>query len=234
MAKPVWETPNPKNSSSKLSDAKKRAAQARAEASTAATQKAAQMSKSAKALTEYIKNPKTGYSQNLNKDTLDTFVNKNTIPAGQEMYRSLTPGELARINEAKLAGQDYRPGQVRSVGGAADLQSLGSSIGKTGSVRFGGANDVANTIAQITAMEKLKGIQNVNRFGNLSELTQEGLLGPQTRYKVISQTPATPTTPGIMRLGAYANSILGPLGYLSLLRQGGEAFTAKKPPQQMY
>lgn len=32
MSKPVWETPNPKKSSSKLSDAKKRAAKARAQA----------------------------------------------------------------------------------------------------------------------------------------------------------------------------------------------------------
>ncbi len=190
--------------------------------------------KSAKALKDYIANPKTGYSENLNKKALDSFVAKNKIAAGSEMYRTLTPGELGRIKAATDAGLDYKPGQVRSVGGASDLQKLGQSMSRTGGVQFGGANDVANTIAKITAMEDLQGIKNVNRFGQLSELNEEGLLGPKTRYKVLNSTPATKTSPGIMNLGAYANSMAGILGLIPTLLEGGKAFTAKKPTPQEY
>jgi hypothetical protein len=186
--------------------------------------------KSAQALAEFIKNPKTGYSSNLNKANLEAFVNKNTIPAGREMYRAFTPGELSRIKAAIGAGLDYKPGQVRSVGGAPDLQALGESMSSKGNVRFGGANDMAKTIAQITAMEDLKGIGNVNRFGQLSQLSQEGLLGPDTRYRVLSSTPATATSPGLMRIGAYARA-LGPLGFISDILQGAEAIKNAGKPQ---
>lgn len=195
-----------------------------------AATKATGPSKSARALQLYLRNAQQGYSANLAKNELEKFVSKGRIPAGKEMYRSLTPGELKRINDAIKAGKDYKPNQVRSVGGASDLQKLGKSADAKGGVRFGGANHLANTIAQITAMEDLKGIPNVNRMGDLSELNEEGILGPKTRYKVIDSVPATKTSPGIMRLGAYANSILGPLGFLQTLMQGGEAFTQKKRP----
>jgi TP901 family phage tail tape measure protein len=180
--------------------------------------------KSAQALVDFIKNPKTGYSTNLNKANLETFVNKNVIPAGQEMYRALTPGELSRIKAATDAGLDYKPGQVRSFGGSSDLQTLGDSMSSKGSTRFGGANDVSRTIAQITAMENLKGIQNVNRFGSLSQLNQEGILGSNTRYKLLSSTPATATTPGFMRFGAFLRA-LGPVGYLPDIFEGGNVFS---------
>ena len=210
-------------------DSLERLAKARAAASKPTTS-AKPVGKSAKALAEFIKNPKTGYSSNLNKADLEAFVNKNTIPVGREMYRSFTPGELSRIQAAINAGVDYKPGQVRSVGGASDLQTLGESASPKGNIRFGGANDMARTIAQITAMEDLKGIQNVNRFGQLSQLSQEGLLGPDTRYKVLSSTPATATSPGIMRLAAYARA-LGPLGFISDILQGAGAIRdAGKPP----
>lgn len=39
---------------------------------------------------------------------------------------------------------------------------------------------------------------------------------------------------GIKRLPITGLKAVGPLGFLPLLLQGGEAFTAKKPPQQMY
>ena len=180
--------------------------------------------RSAQALVDFIKNPKTGYSANLNKTNLETFVNKNTIPAGKEMYRTLTPGELARIKAATASGADYKPSQVRSFAGSSDLQTLGNSMSSKGSTRFGGANDMARTIAQITAMEKIQGIQNVNRFGNLSQLNQEGILGPNTRYKLLSSTPATATTPGIMRFAAFLRS-LGPIGFLPDILEGGNVFS---------
>ena len=180
--------------------------------------------KSAQALVDFIKNPKTGYSSNLNKVQLESLVNKSTIPAGLEMYRTLTPGELARIKAATDAGLDYKPGQVRSFGGSSDLQTLGDSMSSKGSTRFGGANDMARTIAQITAMEKIQGIQNVNRFGMLSQLNQEGILGPNTRYKLLSSTPATATTPGFMRFGAFLRA-LGPIGYLPDILEAGNVFS---------
>ena len=180
--------------------------------------------KSAQALVDFIKNPKTAYSANLNKVQLESLVNKSTIPAGLEMYRTLTPGELARIKAATDAGLDYKPGQVRSFGGSSDLQTLGDSMSSKGSTRFGGANDMARTIAQITAMEKIQGIQNVNRFGMLSQLNQEGILGPNTRYKLLSSTPATATTPGFMRFGAFLRA-LGPIGYLPDILEAGNVFS---------
>jgi hypothetical protein len=192
--------------------------------------------KSANALAEFIKNPMTGYSSNLNKASLETFVNKNIIPSGQEMYRTLTPGELNRIQQSLSSGTDYKPGQVRSFAGSSDLQTLGDSMSSKGSTRFGGANDLSRTIAQITAMEDLKGIQNVNRFGNLSQLNQEGILGPDTRYKLISQTPATATSPGMMRFGAFARA-MGPVGYLGDIIEmmrvfGGTSDLLQKPQFQ--
>jgi len=193
----------------------------------------AKASKGNKALIEFIKNPKTGYSSNLNKKDLEAFVNKNVIPAGREMYRSLTPGELSRIQAAINAGADYKPGQVRSFGGSSDLQTIGDSASNKGTTRFGGANDMAKTIAQITAMEDLKGIQNVNKFGQLSQLSQEGLLGPETRYKVLSSTPATATSPGIMRMAAYARA-LGPLGFLQDILTGANAIAKSgRPPARL-
>ena len=179
-----------------------------------------------RALEKFISNPKFGYSPNLGvKEPLEALANRNTIPAGTEMYRALTPGELERITAATKGGGDYKPGQVRSVAGSSDLQTLGQSASKTGNINFGGQNSYANTIAQITAMEKLNGIQNVNKFGDLSQLNQEGMLGPNTRYKLLDSTPSTnPAVPSIMRFGAYANSFLG---FLPMLLQGGQIATGK-------
>jgi hypothetical protein len=201
-----------------------------------AIERAAPVGKSAKALAEFIKNPMTGYSSNLNKASLETFVNKNIIPSGQEMYRTLTPGELNRIQQSLNSGTDYKPGQVRSFAGSSDLQTLGDSMSSKGSTRFGGANDMSRTIAQITAMEDLKGIQNVNRFGSLIQLNQEGILGPDTRYKLISQTPATAISPGMMRFAAFARA-MGPMGYLGDIIEmmkvfGGTSSLLKKPQFQ--
>ncbi len=181
-----------------------------------------------RALEKFVTNPKFGYSTSLGvKEPLEALANRNTIPAGTEMYRSLTPGELARIMDATNSGGDYKPGQVRSVAGASDLQTLGQSASKSGGINFGGQNSYANTIAQITAMERLKGIRNVNDFGNLSQLNEEGMLGPNTRYKLLGSTPATAMSPGIMRFGAYANSILGPIGFLPMLKQAGNIATGR-------
>jgi hypothetical protein len=201
-----------------------------------AIERAAPIGKSANALVEFIKNPKTGYSSNLNKVQLESLVNKSTIPAGLEMYRTLTPGELGRIQQSISSGADYKPGQVRSFAGSSDLQTLGDSMSSKGSTRFGGANDMARTIAQITAMENLKGIQNVNRFGNLSQLNQEGVLGPDTRYKLISQTPATATSPAMMRFGAFARA-MGPAGFIPDIIEmmkvfGGTSDLLQKPQFQ--
>lgn len=181
-----------------------------------------------RALREFVKAAKTGYLPNLNKGPLETLANRNTIPAGTEMYRSLTAGEPGRILDATKNGGDYKPGQVRSVAGASDLQTLGQSALKSGNINFGGQNSAANIIAQITAMEKLNGIQNVNKFGDLSQLNQEGMLGPNTRYKLLGYTPSTnPAVPGIMRFGAYANSTLGPLGFLPMFLQAGQIGTGQ-------
>jgi hypothetical protein len=46
-----------------------------------AIERAAPIGKSANALVEFIKNPKTGYSSNLNKVQLESLVNNRTIPA---------------------------------------------------------------------------------------------------------------------------------------------------------
>ena len=54
------------------------------------------------------------------------------------------------------------------------------------------------------------------------------MLGPNTRYKLLEHTPSTnPAVPGIMRFGAYANSIVNPLSFLPMLLQGGQVATGK-------
>jgi hypothetical protein len=190
------------------------------------------------ALKKHVNKPDYSYmdpdNANSNKVAIESLTNRFKIPAGMEMYRALGPIDLEQILQAQKEGKDWKPGVVRSTSGSGDLQSLGKSAmprklpnGNWDWVNFGGNNQYANTIAKIEAMEPLRGIQNVNRFGDLSVLNEENLLGPNTRYKLLESIPATPTTSGMMRFGAYANSFLGPLGFLPALDQAGKIWAGK-------
>ena len=193
------------------------------------------------ALKKHVNKPKYSYmdpsNPNSNKVAIEAVTNRFKIPAGLEMFRALVPEDLEQILQAQKEGKDWKPGVVRGTAGSSDLQSLGKSAmprklpnGSWDWVNFGGNNQYANTIAKIEAMEPLRGIQNVNRFGDISVLNEENLLGPNTRYKLLEHIPATPNTSGMMRFGAYANSFLGPLGFLPQLMQAGDIASGKLVP----
>ena len=171
------------------------------------------------AINEYLKFPKTAYTRNIHQGTLENFF-KNTserIPGGFQLYRVPNSDEVLNLLP-RTPGSVYNPGVVRSTGGSSDLNRLGQIINPRNVFDTTGGNQhYAPGIANITVMDDIPGILNINEFlskypflkdtsrGGLgvSEFNLESLFGPQTSYYVRDFLPAVGDQPPTWYLNAF-------------------------------
>jgi hypothetical protein len=137
---------------------------------------------------QFIQRPMTAYNsfaENFNKNATTFFERNNLrVPAGHETYRGLSPADLFQLKNLKV-GDVWNPGVVKSTTTAADKASFAASrASNTG----GGWTDSVAKIEVINP-KGIPGIHSLEAIGRPTGISGEGLMGPNTKYKIASIFP---------------------------------------------
>jgi hypothetical protein len=170
------------------------------------------------ALETYLQRPLTAYLPTMNPNVLRQFFGETSerIPAGTQMYRAPSAGQVRRQGNSKSVplprevGAEWLPNRIQSAGGSGDLQTLGGllrrpevgpGVGRRTVGDTGGNQYYAPGMVAIEAMEDLPGIYNLNayleaiskrtgvNYPTRSSFDIESVLAPQTRYVVRDFVP---------------------------------------------